>query len=191
MAMVLRSGPNLEPVTIEEVKAHLRVDASDEDALLASLVLTSRLHIEAALGIALVNQSWRMVLDVWPKSGIVAMPIGPVMSIEEVRVLGAHGDVSTVASETYHLDVAGRPQRLVPHAGTWPDPGRRTAGIEIDLVAGYGAAAQDVPAPIRQALLLLIAHWYEHRDPFEIGAPQTNVPNAVSRLLGPYRAVRL
>ena len=191
MAMLLRSGPNLEPVTIEEVKAHLRVDGSDEDALLASLVLTSRLHIEAALSIALVAQSWRMVLDVWPKNGIVAMPIAPVMMIEDVRVIAANGDVNTVAADTYHLDVAGRPRRLMPLAGAWPSPGRRTAGIEIDLIAGYGATAADVPAPIRQALLLLIAHWYEHRDPFEIGAPQTNVPNAVSRLLGPYRAVRL
>lgn len=191
MAMLLRTGPEVEPVTLDEVKAHLRIDSGVEDALLASLVLTSRLHIEAALSIALVAQSWRLVLDNWPKDAIVAMPIAPVKLVEAVRVVTSGGDAIVVPPESYQLDVAGRPQRLVNVAGGWPRPERRTGGIQIDLVAGFGAAASDVPVPIRQALLLLVAHWYEHRDPFEIGGPQTNVPNAVSRLLGPYRAVRL
>jgi uncharacterized phiE125 gp8 family phage protein len=64
-------------------------------------------------------------------------------------------------------------------------------GIEIDLTAGYGAAPEDVPGPIRQALLLLVAHWYEHRDPIEIGSQAAAIPADVSQLLNPFRAVRL
>ena len=37
-----------------------------------------------------------------------------------------------------------------------PAPGRAVAGIEIDVVAGYGAPA-DVPSPLRQAILMLVA----------------------------------
>ena len=74
---------------------------------------------------------------------------------------------------------------------SWPKPGRTANGIEIAFVAGYGDAAADVPAPIRQAILLLVAHWHEHREPVEIGAAKPPCPSTVSELLQPYRWVRL
>lgn len=191
MGLVLLSGPSAEPLSLDEVKAHLRVDGAAEDALLQSLVLTSRLHIEAALGLALMTQSWRLVLDAWPSDSVVKLPIAPVQSISEMRVKAADGVPSVVDATTYALDTSGRPARVAPKNGVWPVPGRKLAGIEIDLVAGFGPTANDVPEPVRQALLLLVAHWYEHRDPIEIGTPATAVPHAVSRLLNPYRAVRL
>jgi uncharacterized phiE125 gp8 family phage protein len=79
----------------------------------------------------------------------------------------------------------------VPNGVSFPLPGKAAGGIEIAFTAGYGAAASDVPAPIRQALLLLVAHWYEHRDPIEIGTDATIIPAAVSELLQPYRVRRL
>lgn len=191
MGLVLVSGPAAEPLSLDDVKTHLRVDGTSEDALLQSLILTSRLHIEAALGLALVTQGWRLVLDCWPADGIVKLPVAPVQAIDEVRVATAEGTLSIVDAADYMLDTSGRPARLIAKAGVWPRPGRKFAGIEIDLTAGFGPAASDVPEPVRQALLLLVAHWYEHRDPIEIGTPATAVPHAVSRLLNPYRAVRL
>ena len=76
-------------------------------------------------------------------------------------------------------------------ASVWPVPGRIANGIEVAFTAGFGDAAADVPAPIRQAILLLIAHWYEHRTPLEIGAQAQPVPDMVGELLGPYRSPRL
>ena len=73
----------------------------------------------------------------------------------------------------------------------WPRPGKCANGIEIELTAGFGASAADVPAPIAQALLLLVAHWYERRDPIEIGSAAARVPAAVSNLLAPYVEKRL
>ena len=73
----------------------------------------------------------------------------------------------------------------------WPAPKRIANGIEIAFTAGYGEAVADVPAPIRQAVLLLVAHWYEHREPIEIGAAHTRIPHMVSELLQPYRPVRV
>lgn len=57
MALVLTNGPSVEPVSVSEAKAHLRIDGAEEDVLLASLILTSRLHVEAALGLALIDQT--------------------------------------------------------------------------------------------------------------------------------------
>ncbi|MCZ7595258.1 MAG: head-tail connector protein [Hyphomicrobium sp.] len=191
MALVLTSGPALEPVTVSEAKAHLRVDGTAEDTLIASLILTSRLHIETALGLALITQSWRLLLDAWPDGKHVELPLRPLQAVDEVRVVSAAGDPTIVSASNYLVDVAGVPPRLVRNGAAWPQPGRQASGIGIDFAAGYGDAAADVPAPVRQALLLLVAHWHEHRDPIEIGAADMVVPAAVSDLLAPYRMARL
>jgi len=191
MALVLTSGPALEPVTLAEAKAHLRVDSSAEDTLIASLIVTSRLHVEAALGLALITQSWSYFIDAWPPGAYVALPLRPIQSVAAVKLYAADESVEVLPAETWLLDGAGLPPRLVRRTAlAWPPPRRPANGIEIALVAGFGDAAADVPAPIRQAVLLLLAHWYEHREPVEIGAAGAPVPPMVSELLRPYRSIR-
>jgi uncharacterized phiE125 gp8 family phage protein len=191
MALVLTSGPAAEPVTVAEAKAHLRVDGTDEDTLIASLILTSRLHVEAALGLALITQSWRLLLDRWPPQKDLELPLRPLQSIDAVRVLPAAGAALVIAPTNYVADTANVPPRLVRTGVIWPQPGKAANGIEIDLTAGYGDDASDVPAPVRQSLLLLVAHWYERREPIDVGSPATIVPTQVSELLAPYRLVRI
>ena len=191
MALVLTSGPPLEPVTVAEAKAHCRVDGTAEDTLIASLILTSRLHVETALGLALITQSWRLLLDCWPAAKDFELPLRPLQTIDEVRVLSAAGDPTIIAAGDYLADAASTPPRLVRTGVIWKQPGQVANGIEIDFTAGYGDAAADVPAPIRQAVLLLIAHWYEHRDPIDVGSSETIIPAVVSDLLAPYRLPRL
>ena len=192
MSLVMTSGPALEPVSLAEAKVHLRVDGTAEDSLIQSLIITSRLHIEAALGLALITQSWSYFLDRWPKSGRIALPLRPVAAIGTVRVYNSDGAAATLAPDHFLLDGYGLPPRLVPVAGlSTPEPGRLANGIEIALTAGFGPSPADVPATIRHALLLLVAHWYEHREPVEIGAGINAVPAMVSDLLAPYRRRRL
>ncbi|HJZ42692.1 MAG TPA: head-tail connector protein [Hyphomicrobiaceae bacterium] len=192
MALVLTSGPAAEPITLAEAKAHMRVDGTAEDTLVSSLIITSRLHIEAALGLAFITQAWSYFLDAWPASREVRLPLRPVQSITAVRLYAADESIETVPADTYMLDGAANPARLVRNdTAAWPKPSRAANGIEIAFVAGYGNLAASVPAPIRQAILLLVAHWYEHREPVELGAPGVPVPPMVSELLLPYRSVRL
>lgn len=191
MSLVLTSGPALEPVTVSEAKAHLRLDGTAEDQLIASLILTSRLHVEAALGLALITQSWKLTLDRWPAGPAVTLPLRPVQTITAVRVLAADNTATTLAADDYVLDGARLPPRIVRAAALWPEPGKAASGIEIEFTAGFGAAAADVPQPVRQALLLLVAHWYEHREATEPGATSAAVPPSVSELLMPYRTPRL
>ncbi len=191
MALVMTSGPAAEPVTVAEAKAHLRIDHNTEDVLIGSLILTSRLHIEAALGIALIAQGWRLLLDRWPRGAKVQVPLSPMIGVSEIRVRDADGTPVVVPTEFYAVDAASVGPRIVRLAANWPEPGRVTHGIEIDFTAGFGAAASDVPAPLRQAVLLLVAHWYEHRDPIEIGSEATVIPHGISELVAPWRKARL
>jgi uncharacterized phiE125 gp8 family phage protein len=64
-------------------------------------------------------------------------------------------------------------------------------GIEIDYVAGYGSAADEVPADLRQAVLLLIAHWHEHRDAVVIAGSGAVVPSGFDRVVSAYKQVRM
>jgi uncharacterized phiE125 gp8 family phage protein len=109
-----------------------------------------------------------------------------------VRLYDEAGAATLLAPESYFLDGASAPARLVRQGMlTWPRPGRVGNGIEIAFTSGYGDAAGDVPAPVRQAILLLVAHWYEHRSPLEVGPQAEPPPRMVGELLSPYRAVRL
>lgn len=191
MALVMTSAPVSEPLTVEEAKAHLRVDGTAEDVLIGSLILTSRLHIESALSLALIDQAWTLQLDHWPRGNDIEIPLSPLKAVTGVRVRTASGDWLTVPSTSYLVDLASKPPRLVWNAATRPDPGVLTAGIEIGFDAGFGPAAAHVPAPIRHALLLLIAHWYERREAVEIGSGAARVPEAVSDLIAPFRKIRL
>lgn len=191
MALVMTSGPAAEPVTVAEAKAHLRIDHSAEDVLIGSLILTSRLHIEAALGIALIAQGWRLLLDSWPRGAQVRVPLRPLIAVSEIRVRAADGTPTVVDADAYEPDTASNSPRIVRTAASWPQPGRAAHGIEIDFTAGFGTTADDVPAPIKQAVLLLVAHWYEHRDPIEIGSEATVIPHGISDLLAPWRRARL
>jgi len=192
MPLVLTSGPAVEPVTLAEAKAHLRVDTTAEDTLIASLIVTSRLHVEAAAGLALITQGWSYFLDVWPPGPALKLPLRPVQAITAVRLYDESAVVTTLDPASYLLDGAGSPPRLVRQGAiVWPKPGRIANGIEVAFTAGYGNAATAVPGPLRQAILLLTAHWYDHRSPIEIGHHAEPVPDMVSELLSPYRSLRL
>lgn len=191
MVHVLTAAPAAEPISLAEAKAHLRVDTDDEDTLISSLIVAARMLTERSLGLALITQSWSHFLDAVPQRGCVALPLGPVQSVSAVRLHDGDGGTSTVDTGGYDTDLLSDPARVVLTAAV-PSLGLRPFnGFEVAFVAGYGDAATDVPQPIRQALLLLVAHWFERREPVELGPGPQGVPAVAGGLLQPYRRVRL
>jgi len=191
MVHVLTAAPAAEPIGLDEAKAHLRIDASDEDTLISSLIVAARMLVERSLGLALITQGWSHYLDAVPQRGCVALPLGPVQAVGAVTLHDGDGGTTTVDADSYDTDPMSDPARLVLTSSV-PSSGLRPFnGFEIAFVAGYGDAASDVPQPIRQALLLLIAHWFERREPVELGPGPQGVPEIAAGLLQPYRRVRL
>jgi len=191
MPLVLTAAPEREPVSVSEAKDYLRIDSAVEDPVVASLILAARLHIEGALDIAMVTQSWSLFVDCWPEDGRVSIPVGPLKSVDSVKVYDANDTAQTVSPETYVVDLSLLRPRLVRQAGAvWPIPGRPANGIKIALTAGYGDTTDKVPQPIRQAVLMLAAHWYEQREPV-VFERLDELPHGVADLLKPYRQVRL
>jgi uncharacterized phiE125 gp8 family phage protein len=191
MISYLLAGPAEEPVTLAEAKAWEKVDGADEDALLATLITAARLHLESVTGRALLTQSWRLVLDAWPAGGEVRLPVAPLSELSEIRAFDEDGDGHTLGLEQFVVVPGDGPVRLLlPNAVAGMPALRQRFGIEIDYVAGFGAAA-DVPQELKQALLVLVAHWFEHRDAVVIAGSGAVIPFGFDRLIAPWREVRL
>lgn len=186
MPATLIGGPALEPVSLEEVKAHLRVDHDEEDDLLAAAIVAARSHVESATRRVLVAQTWRVHLDRWPRQRLIRLPVAPLISVDEMRVRTGDGP-TVVDDEDYAVDTASVPGRLFL-SGDVPSPTTRGPGaIEIDLTAGYGALASSVPSPLRHAIRMLVAHWYEQRGAVADGHVGATVPLGFAALIAPYR----
>lgn len=183
---VLTEPPATEPVSLSEIKSQLRIDGTDEDALLDTYIASARELIEEFTGLAFLSQEWRLTLDRWPagrepwwdgvqqgaigdlyqrgRAAEVFMPRYPLAQVDEIRVFDLNGSPSAVnVSDTFIVDTAQRPGRLVLRFGaTWPVVLENATGIEIEYTAGYPSAAV-VPAPMRLAVLQMAAYMYEHR----------------------------
>lgn len=185
MTLSLISPPAEEPVTLAEARAHLRLDAAEEDALLEALIAAARTSLEAETRRAFVTQHWRLTLDDWP-SRPIELPLAPVTEVTAVKVALLSGAMLAIDPAFYEVDAKGEPPRIAAKRGqAWPMPATRLAGIEVEFSAGYGDA---VPQPLKQAILLLAAHWFENRAPVGEGA---ELPRTVSALAAPYRRLRL
>jgi len=180
--------PSVEPVSVDEVKAQARVDLADEDALIQGYIRAARETLERLLWRAFITQTLELTLDGWPEGSEIRLPRPPLQSVTAVRYITEDGTLKTLDPALYVVDTASEPGRVVLKRGkSWPSETLApAAGVKVEYVAGYGDQASDVPEPIRQAILLLAAHWYEHREAVSEGQ-MVEVPMGVWWLVEPLR----
>ena len=185
MAVKIVTPPALEPVTLGEARLHCRVDVEDDDDLLLRLIMTAREYAEQREWRAYLTQTLDLYLDCWPARDEIRLPRPPLQSITSVKYYDEDDVEYTLASTTYLVDSVSQPGRLVLKSGqSWPSATLRPANaIVIRFVAG-GASLGELPLRIRQAMLLLIGHWYENREATITGTISREIEFAVSSLLG-------
>lgn len=212
MNIQLVTKPASYPVTLQEVKAHCRVDSDTEDAYLDLLISAATEYAEKTIGQALVHRTYKLFLDAWPGDGddwwdgvregaisdirktrnYVELPYPPLSSITHVKTYDDAGTPTTFASSGYFADTASVPGRLVLRIGSsWPTYSRAANGIEIQYVAGYGATQNGVPESARLAIMQLVALWYEQREPAISGTIVASVPFHIERILKRLKLQRL
>lgn len=185
MTLAVLTPPAAEPVAVVDLRAYLRLSGTEEDGLLADLISAARTHVEQATRRALITQNLRLYLDRWPVGRIARLPLAPVASVETVTIYDGNGVPSLLDPSDWQLDKASTPARMKVALGA-TGGGRALNGIEIDFTAGYGAAPEDVPAPFRQAVRMLAAHWFENREAGTETA-MASLPHGLDRLLSTYR----
>ncbi len=187
MPLIQTTPPALEPVTLGEAKAHLRIDTTTEDLLIAALITTARQHIEQTLSMALINQSWSLFLDRWPDiPHAIKLPLSPVSQLTAVRLYGPDDTPMVLDPANLQFD-PGPPARVAERNATASLAAvRPLAAIEVAFVAGFGAQPNSVPQPIRQALLQMVAHLHANRESCDFAL----IPD-IAMLLAPWRQPRL
>ena len=188
MPIIQNTPPAVEPISLAEVKAHLRILHSDEDGALIRFVAAARHDIENRTGLHLITQNWSQFFDSWPNCGYLPLSLSPIIAVTDVKIYGDDDVAAPIDPAHYYLDRLSRPSRLTMRNGRWlPQPGRSLSGIEVVLSLGFGPTADAVPQPLREAILLRAGHWYANRGDDAKAAE----PLAVASLIETYRRVRL
>ena len=190
MALSLVTPPAVEPVSLAEAKAHCRVDITDDDTYLTTLITTARKRVEEITSCALINQTWLYAVDDWPGSDTLKLPKSPLSSVTWIKYTDAAGVVTTYSASNYVVDTYSRPGRVrLKSTSSWPGTTlQELNGFQVQFVAGYGAAGTAVDEQLRHAILLLIEHWYENRDPVIVtGAMPQRIAMTVDALLTNFR----
>lgn len=194
MGLTLVTGPSTEPVTLAEAKAHCRVAISDDDGLIAGYIIAARVHLETETRRAFLTQTYDVTFDyewprVWDKCLTayrpqITLPKAPLQSVTSVSYVDDAGASQTLAADQYRVASGGIEGLIEPaYDVSWPTVRPQMGCVTVRFVCGYTST----PDPIRQAILLLVGHWYENRESVVIGQAPAQLPMAVDALMFPYR----
>jgi uncharacterized phiE125 gp8 family phage protein len=188
----IKTEPAVEPVDLDSHKTHCRIDGSGEDLLLQSLHKAARQYVELMCG-PLITQTWYQYEDKFPDGDALVLQLPNVQSVTSLKYTDEDNNETTFSTDNYSVDLNDnydcklvlKPDKDWPTDTLWP-----SSAIEIEFIAGYGDDDEDVPELLRSVIKLLVAHWYEERQPVAAFAGISTVipiPLTVDHLISNYR----
>lgn len=184
------------PVTdlpLPEFREHLRLSTGFSDDDLQDPILEASLRgalaaIEARTGKVLFSRGFRWSVPAWRSPDVQALPVAPVQSIDSLATVTRHGDSTLIDPVSYYLEQDFQRPLLKAESACLPHV--PTGGMaEVSFTAGFAPDWAGLPGDLKQAVMLLAAHFYEtrHEDPGHDG----NMPFGVTGLIETYRTVRV
>ena len=181
------TDPAVEPVSVSEAKAHLRVDTDDDDTYIGTLITAARQWAETYLDRSLIYTQWEMKLDMFPWE--IEMPRPPMAqdgtttAVSITYTLNESLGTATLSTSEYRVDRASTPGvARTNYGGSWPSHLADQNSVTVTWWGGYGASGSDVPAAIRHAILMHVGHLYERRLAAD-NVASNEVPFGVKALL--------
>jgi uncharacterized phiE125 gp8 family phage protein len=179
-----------EPITTAEAKSHLRVDITDDNDYIDSLVTVARLYCENYTRRALAEKTIELIMDKFPDcKDYFELPYALVSSVTHIKYKNSDGDESTWDTANYIVDNDVVPARIslaynvsYPTFTEYP-----VSAVRVRYVCGYNDSIV-IPKPIKQAMLLLIGHWYENREATAFNVNR-ELAFSVNALLYPYKVL--
>lgn len=161
-AFQLNTAATSLPVTVDEVKEHLRIDDASENTWLKGQIETATADIEGYLKRQLISATWELHLDDFP--GVIEIRKCPVSSVSSVQYYDSDNVQQTLATSQYDVDLNAQPARILSSYGnSWPSSYQRPSAVTVTFVAGYGARSA-VPDPIKTAIKHLVGYRYWNRE---------------------------
>jgi len=197
MSIRLITPPAVQPLTLDEVKLHLRVDNTDEDSLITGYIDATTSWVDGEygfLGRALVTQTWELVLDTFPLHEI-KIPLPPLQSVDSIRYDDPAGAEQLMTVDQYYVDNVSEPAWIVPATAGWPTNVLNAVNaVRVRFIAGYDPTTDsppdlraNVPRAVKQAMLLQIGQFYAQREDISIGVIANKLSFGAEQLLRPFR----
>jgi uncharacterized phiE125 gp8 family phage protein len=190
--------PAAEAITRTEAKSHLRVDHTDDDTLIDRLIKAARQAVEGpdGAGVVLMASQWTLKLD--HLHGSIWIPTGPVLSIDSIVYVDDGGASQTLPGSDYQWRKGRYEARIAPAYNlSWPTVRRQYDAVTVTFTAGFDGTGDSppsvdlVPEGLRQAMLLLIGHWYANRETVVIGQIPATLQFAFDHLVNAHRVGRV
>ena len=170
-----------EPITLDQVKAQCRVTGDDENALLEGQISAARDAIQEYIEMQYLPATWELTLDQFDDP--IELPRWPLQSIVSVKYIDGLGVLQTEPATTYEAVTNIYPGKVrLAYNKIWPSYRSQPDAIRIQYVAGYTSIAA-IPARAKQAMLFLISHYYETREPILTGTISAEMPHSFKSLL--------
>lgn len=179
-------GTAFEPVTLPEAKQHCRVLSNDEDTLITALITAAREWVENFTGHLLVPREVTQRFECFSSHTMLyGWPIAD-SAVPEITYADPQGEIQMLVGA--RIALCNGYGRLAPAFGSrWPSTYSGAGSVVVKFQAGYATPAA-VPQSMKQAILLLVGHWFANRESVSDKA-MTEVPMAVDALCRPYRMV--
>jgi len=183
-SLVRITSPAVEPVSLQFAKQHCRVDTETDDLYIQSLIAVARQYVEDVLDITICSTVWEVKYDLFPVWAIVLPRLPMLDRAVTVTYRTGDGTYGTLSSATdFQVDASVLPGRIYPQwARSWPATRGDENSVTVRYSAGYGDDGQSSPPIVKHLILLLVAHWFDTRQPAVTGAPQS-VPQTFDTLL--------
>lgn len=187
MNLVLVTAPAAEPVTLAEAKEWLSVSHNLHDGMIGRLITAARIDCEKDTQRAFIRQKWRLTADEFETEGFV-LPRPRLIEISSLTYYDADDEQQTFDLDDLWVDSNSEPARVQLATGSsWPTTSGRPGGVQIEYYAGYGEGSASVPDTARQAILHLVAYWYEHREAVITGTIVAVMPKTIQSMLDDHR----
>jgi len=165
-------------MTAADVKPHLRVDYGDDDALLESYIEEATRFVEKRTGTAMRAQTWVLTLDRFPRH--IQLPGGRVTSVVSIEYVNAER-LQVILAEAEYTVTLGIAPAVMEAQDVWPGTQPREGAVAVT----YTVDGSNEPG-LMQAVRMLVAHWYEFREP--VGTEAKTMPFGLEDLLNMYGA---
>jgi uncharacterized phiE125 gp8 family phage protein len=174
--------PEIEPVTLAELKLQTHITFTDQDAILNSYIKAARVQAEEYQRQSYITQTWELSFDGYPEFPIFLLR-PPVQSLVSVKIYDEDNVETSMALDNFYLDTSSTPARLCfAEDGEWPLTYlRKIDAVKIRYDTGFGDDTTDVPENIRHAIMLMAAFMDDNR------AADAELPKAFWHLLQPTR----
>ena len=188
--LVLKTAPTSTVISLSEAKAFLRIDSDydDDNTYITSLINVATQVVEEFTRRRLMTQTYKIFYDEFPP--YIDLQVGDVASVSGIKYFDESNTQVTLHSSNYDVDTKVRPGRIYESEdGNFPNTYERPNAVEVEFIVG--GTSSDVPAPIVQAIYIIVGRYYENRQDVVLGTQVQELPLMVDHLLTPYRLLEL